>query len=321
MPAPVVIDVGVAEPPRDLAVALVDACTQAAMGNECRLLREVPNGPYTAIAIVTWEEGDRARVEVGLRRDPVSEWRTRELTFQHADADVERYRTVGFVIGGLATAARDEDAPSRPPEAAPAPGAKAPAVAPPPKAPPVAPRAAAAPVVVEPSPVPTPAPVPSRGWIGVAGSIGGGLDEGSARYGGRLDAGIRVIPHLSAIVSLGASVRGRDAHGVSAQWLDAGIGLSFALFPPEGSHLELRGEVLVEHFSAEAEGGSGSNIRTAAAGRVGFDGVLRIAGPISVVAGGEGTFRPATILDVDGESVGATRNFELGAVLGPRVDW
>jgi hypothetical protein len=163
MPAPIVIDVGVAEPPRDLAVALVDACTQAAMGNECRLLREVPNAPYTAIAIVTWEEGDRARVEVGLRRDPVSEWRTRELTFQHADADVERYRTVGFVIGGLATAARDEDAPGKPVPAAPASAPKAPPVAPPAKPPPVARAAAAAPVVVEPSPVPTPAPVPSRG--------------------------------------------------------------------------------------------------------------------------------------------------------------
>ncbi|HTQ05136.1 MAG TPA: hypothetical protein VMI54_14830, partial [Polyangiaceae bacterium] len=95
MVAPIVVDVGVAEPQRELATALIDACSQAATGagTDCRLVRDAPNGPYTAIAIVTWEEGDRARVEVGLRREPASEWRTRELTFQAADAEVERYRS------------------------------------------------------------------------------------------------------------------------------------------------------------------------------------------------------------------------------------
>jgi hypothetical protein len=109
-----------------------------------------------------------------------------------------------------------------------------------------------------------------------------------------------------------------------AQWLDAGVGLSFTLFPPQGSHLELRAEVLAEQFSAEAEDSAGatdSRIRTAVAGRAGVDGVLRVIGPISLVAGGEATFRPATILEVGGESAGATRNLEVGAVLGPRLDW
>lgn len=334
MPAPVVIDVGVAEPPRELAAALVGACTQAATATECRLLRDVPNGPYTAIAIVTWEEGDRARIEVGLRRDPVSEWRTRELTFQHADAEVERYRTVGFVIGGLATAARDEDAPgspSGPPSAAAAAAAAAapaptPPPAPAPKPPPAAPPVAtnSEPAAAEPSPVPTPPPSPSRGWIGLAAVVGGGLDEGPARYGGRFVAGLHVIPHVSALVALGASKRPRDAHGVVAQWLDAGIGASLAVFSPESSHLELRAEVLAEQFSAEAAdnpGAGGSRIRTRVAGRAGVDGVLRIIGPLSLVGTGEATFGAATILEIGTENVGATRNLELGAALGPRLDW
>ena len=334
MPAPVVIDVGVAEPPRELAAAIVSACTQAATGTECRLLRDVPNGPYTAIAIVTWEEGDRARVEVGLRRDPVSEWRTRELSFQHADADVERYRTVGFVIGGLATAARDEDAPgtpSGPPSAAAAaaaaaPPATTPAPAPPPKSAPAAPPPAATPEpnAPEPTPAPTPTRASSRGWIGLAAVVGGGLDEGPARYGGRFVAGLHVIPHVSAVVSLGASKRPRDAHGVVAQWLDAGVGASLTLFSPESSHLELRAEVLAEQFSAEAAdnpGAGSSGIRTRVAGRAGVDGVLRIIGPVSLVGAGEATFGAATILKVGDEGVGATRNLELGAALGPRLDW
>src|SRR3954471_23618885 len=120
MPAPIVVDVGVTEPQRELASALVEACTQAAASasTECRLVRDAPSGPYTAIAIVTWGEGDRAHVEVGLRRAPTSEWRTRELTFQAADADIERYRSVGFVIGSLATAARDDAVPKSAPSAA-----------------------------------------------------------------------------------------------------------------------------------------------------------------------------------------------------------
>src|SRR6266511_3836628 len=140
MPAPIVVDVGTPEPQRDLASALIDACTQAAasISAECRLVRDAPSGPYAAIAIVTWEEGDRARVEVGIRRDPVSEWRTRELTFQSADAAIERY----------------------------------------------------------------------------------------------LGVGVRVVPHLSVVLTGGASTRARDELGLLPTWLDAGIGLSVTAGPP-----------------------------------------------------------------------------------------
>ena len=228
MPAPIVIDIGVAEPPRELAAALVDACTQAASSTECHLVRDAPSGPYVAIAIVTWEEGDRARVEVGLRRDPVSEWRTRELTFQAADADVERYRSVGFVIGSLATAAHDDSATTTQPSAA-----SPPPPSPPPPPPPIP--------IIEPTPVrPPPRPVPSHGWVAIHGTVGGALDHGPARFGGRVGAGIRIIPPLAAIVSAGASTRSRDTLGVVPQWLDAGCGLTFAIWPPTGHHLELR---------------------------------------------------------------------------------
>jgi hypothetical protein len=313
MPAPIVIDVGDAAPQRELAAALVAACTQAAApaGSDCRLVRDAPSEPYTAIAIVTWEEGGKARVEVGVRRDPVSEWRTRELTFQGQDAEIERFRSVGFVIGSLATASRDEAVPDTAPE-------------PEPKKPPPAPPPPAPVPVVTPKPKPTPPPrAPlSRGWMGLASTLGGGLDRGAPRYGARLTAGIRVVPHLAAIVAAGASFRARDEQGLAAQWLDAGAGLSFALLPPERSHLELRLELLAEQFSADVvnEGDRASDVRTVLATRAGGDAVFALAGPVELVLSGEATLRPATTLYVRGERAGATRNFELGAAAGLRLE-
>jgi hypothetical protein len=317
MPAPVVIDVGDAQPPRELVVALVEACSQAAApaATECRLVRDAPNEPYSAIAIVTWEEGGKARVEVGVRRDPISEWRTRELTFQAQDAEVERYRSVGFVIGSLATATRDEAAskPATPDES--------PAEPPPPPIP------TPVPVAVpphEPTTEPTPSPPsgPSRAWMGLSGTIGGGLDRGAARYGGRLGGGFRVLPVLAAVVSGGASLRARDDTGLAAQWLDLGGGLAFTIWPPAGTHLELRAEVLAERFSADAsnELEEQSMLRTTAAFRPGVDAVVVVAQPLAFVIGAEATFRPATTVNVQGEKAGSTRNFELGAAAGLRLD-
>src|SRR5262245_729974 len=108
MPLPIVIDVGVTDPPRELTTVLVEACTRAATEAECHLVREAPEGPYAAIAIITWEAEDRVRIEVGLRRETGAEWRSRQISFQSADVDVERYRSVGFVVGTLATSPSEE---------------------------------------------------------------------------------------------------------------------------------------------------------------------------------------------------------------------
>ncbi len=314
MPAPIVVDVGTPEPSRELAVALIEACSQAAtsIGAECRLVRDAPSGPYTAIAIVTWDERDRARVEVGIRREPVSEWRTRELVFQAADAELERYRSVGFVIGTLTTAARDDVKASPPP-----------APEPPPKPPPPPPPEP------KPSPVPPPEPerepepfAPSGGWVGIAAMVGGGLDRGPARYGGELGVGVRLVPHLSAVLTGGASTRGRDGLGLLPTWLDAGVGLALTLGSPRSFHVDLRALVIAEQFSADAQNTTGAveRSRTTAGARFGVDAVVPLAGMFAVVVGGEGTARPATRVRITGIGNGATRNFELGAIAGFRVE-
>lgn len=349
MVAPIVVDVGVAEPQRELATALLDACSQAAAGAgaDCRLVRDAPNGPYTAIAIVTWEEGDRAHVEVGLRRMPASEWRTRELTFQAADVDVERYRSVGFVIGTLATAARDDaaaapakgatpgdatsangasaasgatapNATSSPKEAVPKKNGEAPKLERP-KSEPVSP--ALPPESAEPEGPSSPR-VPRRyGWLGVVGTLGGALDHGAPRYGGRAWLGVRVVPHVALLATGGASLRARDAGGLAATWFEGGGGLGVSILAASAPHVDLHGEVLQERFVADARH-NGHQVwkRVNWATRIGADGVLPLGDVVDLVLGVDGIFRGATRVNVGSQSEGSTRNVELGASAGVRVE-
>jgi hypothetical protein len=343
MVAPIVVDVGIAEPQRELASALLDACSQAAAGAgaECRLVRDAPNSPYTAIAIVTWEEGDRARVEVGLRRVPASEWRTRELTFQTADADVERYRSVGFVIGTLATAARDEGATSSKGTAAAGEGTALNGATPPkgatsassPSSPPK--KDAAAPPLERPKSEPAPEAPPSEpegpsiprvprqyGWFGVVGTLGGALDHGAPRYGGRAWLGVRVLPHFAVLATGGTSLRARDSRGLAATFYEGGLGFGVSSGAPSAPHVDVHGEFLQERFVADARARGAHQVwkRVNWAARVGADGVLPLGGVFDLVLGVDGFLRPATRVNVGEERDGSTRNFELGASAGVRVE-
>jgi hypothetical protein len=266
-----------------------------------------------------------------LRREPTSEWRTRELTFQAADADIERYRSVGFVIGSLATAARDDAVPKSAPSATTNPTTKpdtaptkepAPKPAPPPPTKPV-------PVVVAPVKPKEPAPrkgapsAPRRyGWIGLTGTVGGGLDHGSARWGGQGWAGVRILPHVAAIASGGLSLRPRDDLGLAARWIDAGLGIAALLGPKNSLHLDVRGQFLLESFTANAESGGQTDqmSRLNVGGRFGADGVLPLGDILDLVLGADMTFRPTTTLTVGDHSAGATRYAELGASAGLRFE-
>jgi hypothetical protein len=310
MVAPVVIDLGVADAPREAVQVLVDACTQAAAETECHLVRDAPDGPYAAIAIVTWEAGDRIRIEVGVRRSECAEWRSRELAFQPGDAEIERYKSVGFVIGTLATA-QDPD------------GAK----------PPTAPRPEE-PVREEPPPEPLrPAPserlppreraAPLQGWVSVSGVASRALSEGAPRVGGSFRVGVRLVSSLSVMVSAGASSRPRDDRGLLLNWLDTGLGLGLALGEATNSRLELRADLLVERLSAEARVSSDVDAggRTQPAARLGLDGVWQLSTPFALVAGVDLLGRPsATRFRVGGEDVGAAGMLELGGTLGARLD-
>jgi hypothetical protein len=311
MVAPVVIDLGVADAPRESIQVLVDACTQAAADTECHLVRDAPQGPYAAIAIVTWEVGDRIRIEVGVRRAEGAEWRSRELTFQPGDVEVERYKSVGFVIGTLATA-EDADNARRPAEA---PSREAPLPVEPPLKP------------LEPAPSePLKArsgPTPLKGWVSVSAVAARAVSEGAPRLGGSLRVGVRLVSSLSVMVSAGASSRPRDERGLLLSWLDTGIGLGVALGSPSSSRVELRLDALLERLSAEARSSSDVDAagRTQPAARLGADVVWQLTTPFALVLGAEGLVRPSgTRFRVGGVDAGSVGVLEVGGALGARLD-
>jgi hypothetical protein len=310
MVAPVVIDIGIADAPRESIQVLVDACTQASSETQCHLVRDAPEGPYAAIAIVTWEANDRIRVEVGLRLAGGSEWRSRELNFQPGDAETERYRSVGFVIGTLASA--------RDPE-------RAPRAATDPEPEPTLDRSRAEPnreYGSERLPAPN-GQTPLHGWVSVAAVSARAFSEGAPRLGGSFRVGVRVASRLSVTVSAGASSRPRDDRGLLLSWLDAGLGIGVALGPPANSRVELRLDALVERLSAEARSMADVDAagRTQPAARLGVDGVWQLTPPFALVLGAELLARPsATRFRVQGKEVGTSGPFEVGAALGARLD-
>jgi hypothetical protein len=304
MAAPVVIDMGIVEPPEVMIASMVEACQKAVGDGECHLVRDAPQGAYRAIAILTWDGPDKVRVEVGLRRDAGTEWRTRALSFQPEDVELERYRSVGFVVGTLAT----EEQPS---------GPAPPTAAPPP---PVAP----APKVEKPSPPRAPRKEtesrPSHS-LGLVATLGGALDEGGPRYGGAVRGRWGLSPWLGVAASLGGSFRPRDENGLSLRFLDAGLGLGVVLRQPEPLGCELTLEAVLESFRAEAAAGGESDVgtRTLPAARAELAFPWAVAPALQVLAGGNLVVRPAsTTVAVEGDAVGSTGIVELGLSAGAR---
>jgi hypothetical protein len=311
MVAPVVIDLGVADGPREAIQVLVDACTQAASETECHLVRDAPEGPYAAIAIVTWEADDRIRIEVGVRRAEGAEWRSRELKFRPGDVELERYKSVGFVIGTLAKA-NDPEIRAKPAEAPNA--AESGRSEPPQDVIQVAPLE---------RPLPSEAPTPLQGWVAVSAVASRAFSAGAPRLGGNFRVGVRLVSNLSVMVSAGASSRPRDQRGLLLSWLDVGVGLGVALGPATSSRVELRADVLVERLTAEARSNSDvdAGARTQPAARLGAVGVWQVATPFAMLGGVEALGRPSvTRFRVEGESVGASGMLEIGAILGARLD-
>jgi hypothetical protein len=229
--------IAVTLPPADvtspLVPALLETCTLGAQPRgQCILGQDaVQPEEGTSVAIVAWDGPARtaAHVEVGLRRGARQAWRTRDITFAAADAEIEKWRTVGFAI---ATVAEDliqyEDEEARPP--APGPDAAE-------RVPPGPPPPAGAPDDGDP-----------RSWLDAVASIETGAASswafgGELRFAHMLDArrlfvtagasctvqrvaadGLSIVrPGLSADAGV-AALRLGDAWRVAIR---AGIGLQF----------------------------------------------------------------------------------------------
>jgi hypothetical protein len=240
VPAPIVVEVYAPQPrPQELAV-LISACSRAAAPNECITAETRPADSPLGVAIVR-RDGDRARIELGLRGVVSAEWSTRDLVFQPNDDELERYRAIGFAIGTLV--ARETEPPPPPP-----PPAQVASEPPPPPAPSAAPPSAQRSV-----PKKKTERARSRAtWLDLAGGVGLGLIPGPPRTGGTLRAASEVIPGgLFAAAETGYAERLGDP-SLRARWLSFGLGVGHPLLAGERVGVEARLSFVLERLSLTA---------------------------------------------------------------------
>jgi hypothetical protein len=258
---------------------MLGACSDAARGARCRLRGENPGNRSEPElwAVVTWS-GERARVEVWRSRGRVGvdPPRTREIEFDATNPTLERWRTLGFVTGTLASGLAD--AGGVPPSAS---AAESPApVAPP--SPGLAPRSSAAS-----SPAPNP---PTRSLsVDIGLGTGPGFDSGPFRLGGMSRVSYAV--QRSFITgALGYFGQSNGEMGLSARWLAGSLGAGFRPWRSRaGLGLDVRLEAVVQNvrasISAPPAAGNDADDVWQAGLRAGCDGVWEAVPGISVFLG------------------------------------
>jgi hypothetical protein len=98
---PIAVEITPPDAPREQVAVLLAACGRASADAECVPAADVSSSGSRAVAIVTWSGERRVVIEVGLRTDGRPEWRSRTLDFERLDDPLERWRTIGFVVGTL----------------------------------------------------------------------------------------------------------------------------------------------------------------------------------------------------------------------------
>jgi hypothetical protein len=317
VPAPIVVEVSAPLPrPQELS-ALIAACTRAATPNECITSDVKSSEPPLGVAIVR-REGDRARVELGLRGGASAEWSTRDLVFQPGDDELERYRAIGFAIGTLvakqvepqppASAASSNSEPTKTASEPPAPPRPAPAV-----------TAAPAP------PPPRPAePVPPRAtWLELVGSTGLALIPGSPRFGGALRGATEIRPRGLFVVAETSYAERLGEPALKVQWLGMALGVGHPLAPGLRTlSVDVRLAFAVERLALTAHDGerSASDARWKPGVSVGLTASWLVARPVSVLLGAATFVDPKhTVVEVGGEQVGETPALGLNGFVGLRL--
>jgi hypothetical protein len=246
VPAPIVVEVYAPQPrPQELAV-LISACSRAAAPNECITAEMRPADSPLGVAIVR-RDGDRARIELGLRGVVSAEWSTRDLVFQPGDDELERYRAIGFAIGTLV--ARQSEPPAPPPP-----------VKTEPEPPPPPPPSAAPPLPERRVPKAHKPVRPRATWLDLSGGVGLGLIPGPPRTGAILRAASEIVPGgLFGTAETGYAERIGDP-SLRARWLSLGLGIGHPLLADLHSvGVDARLLFVVERLSLTAVDGERSD--------------------------------------------------------------
>jgi hypothetical protein len=309
VPAPIVVEVYSPQPgPQELAV-LIAACTRAAAPNECISSEARTADSPLGVAIVR-RDGDRARIELGLRSVVSAEWSTSDLVFQAGDDELERYRAIGFAIGTLVARRLEPVMPATPPTEQPAAAA---VVSPPP----VSPKPP-----VERRPAPPAAPRQRSTWLDLAGGVGLGLVPGAPRAGGALRAASELLPGgLFGVTESSYSERSGDS-SLRVRWFTVALGLGHPLgLRIHKLGVDARLLFVVERISLTAQSGERSDaaVRWKPGLSAALDVHWQLLPPLGLVVSAETHVDRRSEIRSGGEHVGETPALGLSGFVGLRL--
>jgi hypothetical protein len=309
VPAPIVVEVYSPQPqPQELAV-LIAACSRAAAPNEC-ITSDVRSAESPLGVAIVRREGERARIELGLRGTERADWSTRDLVFQPGDDELERYRAIGFAIGTLVARRSEPPAPEVPVAVMPPPAHGAPAKP--------APERSSEP------PVPAAPPRSRATWIDLAGGVGLGLIPGPPRFGGALRASSELVPgKLFGLAETGYSQQGGSGDPLRVRWLTLAAGVGHPLLAQAHTlGVEARLQLVVERLAFTAFDGEQSDAasRWKAGIAAALDAHWQVAPPVGIVVSAATHLDPArTVVRSGGAPVGETPALGLSGFVGVRL--
>ena len=308
MPAAIVVEIYSPQPTPQEVQVLIAACSRAAAPNECISADMRSSDSPLGVAIVR-REGDRARIELGLRSVVSAEWSTRDLNFQPGDDELERYRAIGFAIGTL-VARRLE-----PPEPAPAHQPEPEPLSP---APPLG-----KPVPADEAPKAAQVPRVRSTWVDLAGALGLGLVPGPPRAGGALRAASELTPGgLFGAAEVGYAERTGDT-SLRVRWLSLALGVGHPLgLRLKSLGVDARVMLVVERISFTASDGARSD--AAARWKPGVSAALdahwQLAPPLGLVVSAATHVDPQhTVIQQGGVHVGETPALGFTGFVGLRL--
>lgn len=323
--------------------ALLEACTAAVFNAVCVPISEGRDAE--TVVLVVWRGPRTARVEVLGRSGEQSRW-VRDLEFEATDATVERWRSVGYAVGTLASeaavargeSAEPADRGKAPSEAAPK-GTEAPASATTTSASGPATRAegdaararssgsertltaAAADEPRGPGTTFRMAP-----WSAEAGALLGTAITGGGPRAGAFVRGNRAFDGPFATAAFSYSLRGADEQGVSAHFIAMSLGGGWEFQPAGWVGLHARGELVLEHLIVEiddeAQGRTDSTSTWVGGGRASIAVSIPADSLVAFLLGGDATLRARrTDIRVGSTPVGSIPVADFVLDAGLRVQW
>ncbi len=272
----VAIDVSVPNSaPAGAVAALLQACDEAFSRGGCELTSAGVDDPFAKRLVrIQWTDSTQLAVHVELGNSGQLEpQRVRDLAFLPGDSVVERWRSVGLVVGTLADESLLLESGSKPAVLAPKPPLRPTQIASSP-----------------PAPRTNPHRMHQATWLDGAFATGPALSRwqvGAALRGGHALGG-----PLFTLVGVRYSVLPRDADGVELRWITTSIGLGLRNWPVHGwLEVDFRAELLGGLTQATVSDSTTGNVdaagRWAPGVRMGADAGLRLADWDQILVGGD----------------------------------